>query len=177
HTQGEAETNRHWFIAHDFPNERMTTELIVDVPAGFSVSSNGKLVSDLTSGDRSVWHWLQDKPHVSYLVTLVIGKFDIVDLPSSKSKVPMKVWAPLGRGEDVLPTYGRTGEMIDLFEKCFGVPYPWARYDQILAKNFGGGMENTSATTMYSAAILDKTALFDGDLDSLISHELCHMWT
>lgn len=176
HTQGESQTNRHWFISHDFPNERMSTELIVDVPAGFSVSSNGKLISNLTSGDRAVWHYLQEKPHVSYLVSLVIGKFDIVEIPSSR--VPLHVWVPQGLGDEVQQTYGRTGEMIDLFEKRFGVPYAWDRYDQLCAKNFGaGGMENTSCTTMYPTAILDKTALLDSDLDGLISHELCHQWT
>lgn len=176
HTQGESQFNRHWFICHDFPNERMSTELIVDVPAGFSVSSNGKLVSNLTSGDRAIWHYLQEKPHVSYLVSLIIGKFDIVEVPYSH--VPLKVWVPVGLGDEVLQTYGRTGEMIDLFEKRFGVPYQWDRYDQLCVKNFGaGGMENTSATTMYPTAILDKTALLDGDLDGLISHELCHQWT
>ncbi|MCI0674711.1 MAG: HEAT repeat domain-containing protein [Phycisphaerales bacterium] len=176
HTQGETEFNRHWFVCHDFPNERMTTELIVDVPAEFSVSSNGKLVSSLVSGDRAVWHYLQDKPHVSYLVSLIVGKFDIVEIPHSR--VPMKVWAPEGLGSQVAQTYGRTGEMIDLFEKRFGVAYAWDRYDQLCAKNFhAGGMENTSATTMYPTAILDKTALLDGDLDGLIAHELCHQWT
>jgi aminopeptidase N len=154
----------------------MTSELMVDVPAGFLVSGNGRLVSNTTSGDRTVWHWVQDKPHVAYLVSLVIGKFDVVEIPHSR--VPMKVWVPLGRGGDVMQTYGRTGEMIDLFEKRFGVPYPWDRYDQLLVKNFGsGGMENTSATTMYPTAVFDKAALLDGDLDGLISHELCHQWT
>jgi aminopeptidase N len=137
-------------------------------------------VSNLTSGDRSVWHYIQEKPHVSYLVTLIIGKFDIVDLPPPKSipNLPMRVWAPQGLGDRVLQTYGRTGEMIDLFNDRFGVPYPWDRYDQLCAKNFrSGGMENTTATTMYPTAILDKNALLDGDLDGLISHELCHQWT
>lgn len=175
HTQGQAETNRHWFIAHDFPNERMTTELIVDVPEEFQVSSNGKLVSNNVKSGRRVCHWLQDKPHVSYLVSLVIGKFDVVEL---KHRVPMKVWVPIGQGKNVERTYGRTGEMIDLFEARTGVKYPWDRYDQLTVKNFGsGGMENTSATSMYPTAILDETALLDTDLESLIAHELGHQWT
>ena len=176
HTQGQTVTNRHWFVCHDSPNERMTTELIVDVPSGYSVSGNGRLVTTSDDGRRAVWHYLQDKPHVSYLVSLVIGKFDIVEIPHDR--VPMQVWAPPGLGERVMQTYGRTGEMIDLFEKRLGRPYPWDRYDQLLAKNFGsGGMENTSATTMYSTAVLDETALLDGDLEGLIAHELCHQWT
>lgn len=176
HTQGQAITSRHWFACHDSPNERMSTELIVDVPSGFSVSSNGRLVSQSDNGDRAIWHYLQGKSHVSYLVSLVIGKFDIVEIPHSR--LPMQVWVPQGLGDKVMQTYGRTGEMIDLFEDRFGIAYPWARYDQVLAKNFGsGGMENTSVTTMYPSAVLDKAALLDKDLESLIAHELCHQWT
>ncbi|MHC5023002.1 MAG: M1 family aminopeptidase [Planctomycetota bacterium] len=176
HTQGQTEDNRHWFIAHDSPNERMTTELIVDVPAEYSVSSNGRLVGKRSENGRAVWHWLQDKPHVSYLVTLVIGQFDIVELPHPR--VPMHVWVPVGLGDRVQQTYGRTGEMIDLFERRFGVPYPWDRYDQLVVKNFNaGGMENTSATTMYPSAIFDSAALLDRDMDGLIAHELAHQWT
>ncbi|MHC4427671.1 MAG: M1 family aminopeptidase [Planctomycetota bacterium] len=176
HTQGQTETNHLWFITHDFPNERLTTELIVDVPAELLVSSNGELVSHLISGNRAVWHYLQDEPHVAYLVSLVIGTFDVVDIPHER--VPMKVWVPRGMGDRVERTYGRTGEMIDVFERRFGIAYPWARYDQLAVKNFGsGGMENTSATTMYPTAVLDETALLDGDLEGLISHELAHQWT
>jgi aminopeptidase N len=176
HTQGQSITNRHWFIAHDSPNERMTTELIVNVPSEFQVSSNGRLVSSFMNADRAVFHWLQDKPHVSYLVTLVIGQFDVVEIPHAR--VPMKVWVPRGMGDRVMRTYGRTGEMIDVFEARFGVPYPWDRYDQLVVKNFGaGGMENTSATSMYPSAIFDERAMLDRDLEGLISHELAHQWT
>ncbi|MHC5114903.1 MAG: M1 family aminopeptidase [Planctomycetota bacterium] len=176
HTQGQTVTNRHWFISHDSPNERLTSELIVDVPAGYAVSGNGRLVGQLTNDGRSVWHWLQDKPHVSYLVSLVIGDFDRVEL--DHPRVPMTVWVPRGLGSQVEQSYGNTGEMLDLFERRFGLPYPWARYDQLVVKNFGaGGMENTSATTMYPSAIFDEAALLDGDLDGLIAHELAHQWT
>ncbi len=176
HTQGQTDTNRHWFVAHDFPNERMTTELVVDVPAGFQVSGNGRLINHDDRGDREVWHWLQDKPHVSYLVSLVIGKFDIVEL--EHPRVSMNVWVPQGLGHQVQQTYGNTGAMIDLFEKRLGFAYPWDRYDQLVVKNFGaGGMENTSATSMYPTAIFDKTQLLDRDMDGLIAHELGHQWT
>jgi len=176
HTQGQTESNRHWFIAHDFPNAQMTTELRVNVPAGYQVSSNGRLVSHDKRDSRAVWHYLQDKPHVSYLVSLIIGKFDIVEL--DHPRVPMKVWVPRGLGHQVEQTYGNTGAMLDLFEQRLGVAYPWDRYDQLVVKNFGaGGMENTSVTTMYPTAIFDKTQLLDRDLDGLIAHELAHQWT
>lgn len=178
HTQGETETNSHWFPIHDFPNVRLPTELEVDVPAGFQVSSNGRLVSHGIADGRETWHWRQEKSHVPYLVTLVVGQFDRVELPSQRSGVPMAVWAPKGRGADAEATYERTDRMVALFERVFGAKYPWARYDQLIVRNFGaGGMENTSATTMQPSAVMDDVARAEGDLDGLISHELCHQWT
>lgn len=178
HTQGQTETNHYWFPIHDFPNVRLATEMIVDVPAGFQVSSNGALVKHETRGDREIWHWNQEKPHVPYLVSLVIGDFDHAELPSPLSGVSMTVWAPKGRGEDAKATYARTDRMVAMFERVFGQKYPWARYDQLVVRNFGaGGMENTSATTMQPSAVLDATARSEQDLDGLISHELCHQWT
>ncbi len=178
HTQGESETNRHWFPCHDFPNERQSTELVVDVPEGVVVSSNGRLVEQTTQNGRSVWHWLQEKPHVAYLVSLVAGNFARVPLDSQLSKVSMHVWVPPDRVGDVQRTYGNTDRMVALFEKVFGQKYPWDRYDQLVVRNFGaGGMENTGATTMHPGAILDEIAAADDDMDGLISHELCHQWT
>lgn len=175
HSQGQAESNHYWFPCHDFPNERLTTELIVNVPNGYTVSSNGRLISDERSGDTETFHFSQDSDHVPYLVSLVVGKFDVVDIGSSR--LPMPVYVPPGRGGDVQRSYGRTPDMIRLFEKFTNQPYPWAKYAQVLVWNFGaGGMENTSATTLYDTAILDKTAILDGDLDGLISHELAHQW-
>jgi aminopeptidase N len=175
HTTGQTASNHHWFACHDAPNERLTTELIVDVPAGLMVSSNGHLVSSRDDGRRAVWHYLQDKPHVNYLVVLVIGRFDAVEIPHPR--VPMEVWVPPGQGPRVLQTFGRTGEMIDVFERRFGHPYPWDRYDQVVVKNFGpGGMENTSVTTLRPDAVHDAVALADDDLEGLIAHELAHQW-
>jgi aminopeptidase N len=189
HSQGESETNSYWFPCHDFPNERLSTELIVTVPDGYTVSSNGREVEPAKkNAGRTTFHWLQSKPHVNYLVSLVVGKFDIVDVApksepsrpgagSNRPSLPIPVYAPVGRGSDIAHTYGRTPQMISLFERLTGHAYPWDRYAQVIVWNFGaGGMENTSATTMFDTAILAPGAEADGDLDGLISHELAHQW-
>jgi aminopeptidase N len=178
HTQGQPESNRHWFPIHDSPNVRLPTELTVRVPRGVAVSGNGALVRHAEEGDLDVWQWRQEKPHVPYLVSLVAGGFERVELPNPRSGVPMAVWLAPGRADDARATYANTDAMIALFEERLGVPYPWARYDQLVVRNFGaGGMENTSATTMHPSAVLDAVARAEGDLDGLISHELCHQWT
>lgn len=188
HTQGQTETNSYWFPCHDYPNDRLTTEIIVTVPRDFMAVSNGRLVShtkiirtrerddgstEMVPAER--FHWLQDTPHVPYLVSLVVGKFDAVDLAGSP--VPARVYAPLGRGADVTGTFGRTGAMISYFARVLGHPYPWHRYDQLVVWNFAhGGMENTSATTLHENAVIRRSALVDHDFDGLIAHELAHQW-
>lgn len=192
HTQGEPETNSYWFPCNDFPNDRLTTELIVTVPQNYEVLSNGRLVNrrmtmvkDRTvNGEHdligySTFHWAQDEraggAHTPYLVTLVVGKFDVVDVGTKK--MPMPVYVPQGRGKDVLTTYGDTAEMVKLFERLFEEPYPWAKYAQAVVWNFGaGGMENTSATSMFDAAIYSEAEAIDQDYDGLIAHELGHQW-
>lgn len=189
HTQGQPETNSWWFPSHDFPNERLTTELIVGVPQGFQVVSNGRLVGVKRGvkakdgsgalGAYDVFHWAQDAKaggdHVNYLVSLVVGKFDVVDVGTPA--LPMPVYVPVGRGGDVAGTYGKTSAMVETFAKILDEPYPWAKYAQTLVWNFGaGGMENTSATTMYDTAVISREGLIDTDLEGLISHELAHQW-
>ncbi len=175
HTQGEPETNSYWFPCHDSPNDRLTTELRITVPTGFSASSNGDLLSRTESAAGTTFAYSQSKDHAVYLVSLIVGKFDIVEL--SSQSLPMKVWAPEGRGADVPRTFGRTPQMVDLFASLTGEPYPWSKYDQLIVWNFGwGGMENTSVTTLYDTAILSAEAAQDNDLDGLISHELAHQW-
>ncbi|MEL7472797.1 MAG: M1 family aminopeptidase [Planctomycetota bacterium] len=175
HTQGQPETNSYWFPCHDFPNERLTTELIVTVPTGFEVSSNGRLLSRSSEEGRDTFRWLQDGPHPNYLVSMIVGKFDIVDLGTDE--LPAPVYVPPGRGDDVVATYGNTMRMVDVFEKAFDERYPWDRYAQLVVWNFGaGGMENTSATTMFGTAIYGEEHTDDTDLDGLIAHELGHQW-
>ncbi len=173
-SQGEPVSNRHWFPCLDQPDQRQSTEIVVTVPRDFVAVSNGKLVQRADYGDsRSTFHWLQSQPHPSYLVTLVVGQFDVVE--EEWDGVPVSYYVPRGEKDKVGRTFGRTRAMLDFFSKRFGVRYPWEKYAQVVAYQFGGGMENTSATTLGDALVDERSAL-DGDADGLIAHELAHQW-
>jgi aminopeptidase N len=176
-SQGESITNRYWIPCLDQPNQRQTTELVVTVPEGFDVLSNGSLVNTTpNTADKTVtFHWKQDKPHASYLVTLVVGQFDIVK--DEWDKVPVLYYVPKGHKEDIQRTFGRTPEMLKFFSERFGIHYPWDKYAQVVVEQFtAGGMENTSATTLTEYALHDQRSMLDGTPDGLISHELGHQW-
>ena len=175
-SQGEPETNRYWFPCADHPNERQTTELVATVAEGYEVLSNGRLLERRDNGDRTTtFHWKQEKPHVAYLVTLVVGKFAVVE--EKWNGLPVLYYVPPHRREDAARTFGRTREMLDFFSRRFGVDYPWEKYAQVVVEQFmWGGMENTSATTLAERALHDERAFLDSTPDDLIAHELAHQW-
>ncbi|MEM4372050.1 MAG: M1 family metallopeptidase, partial [Metallosphaera sp.] len=66
--------------------------------------------------------------------------------------------------------------MLDFFSDKIGVEYPWPKYAQVCCYGFGGGMENTSATTLTERTLHDDRAHLDEDSDGLVAHELAHQW-
>lgn len=176
-TQGEAILNRHWFPCLDNPNERQTSEVIATVDVGNEVISNGRLLSreKLAGGAKERFHWKQSESHVAYLISLAVGKFAVGR--DVWREIPLLYFAPPDREADIVGTFGRTKEMIELFSTKFGVDYPWEKYSQVVVEQFiAGGQENTSATSLYSGTMHDKRALLDDSPEGLTSHELGHQW-
>jgi aminopeptidase N len=175
-SQGEPTSNHHWFPCLDIPNQRQSTEIVATVPEGFEAVSNGKLVDrkENHDGKTVTFHWRQEQPHPAYLVTLAVSQFEVVR--EEWEGIPVLYYVPKGRRDDVARTFGRTREMLTFFSQRFGIRYPWDKYAQVCVSEFGGGMENTSATTLGIGALKDERSLLDNDSDGLISHELAHQW-
>ena len=174
-TQGQDEDSRYWFPCVDTPNEKATSEVRVTVPAELFALSNGVLASDTTDGARRTLHWRLDVPHSPYLVTLAIGDFAAIE--TRWRDVPVIYYVERGKEAEAERTLARTPEMLELFSKRFGVPYPYPRYAQVFVADFiFGGMENTSATTLTDTVLIDERAALDYDIDALVAHELAHQW-
>ena len=175
-SQGQDEDSRYWFPCYDAPNDKATTEMIVTVPGSWFALSNGRLLEDkaLRDGTRR-FHWFQERQHSTYLITLAAGEFARID--GSRNGLTVDYYVEPKDEERGKRTFERTPDMIALFERITGITYPWAKYSQIVVRDFVfGGMENTSATTMTENILLDRKAARDFTTDDLISHELAHMW-
>ncbi|HEY2902070.1 MAG TPA: M1 family aminopeptidase [Polyangia bacterium] len=177
-TQGQDDDSRYYWPCIDAPIEKATTEVICTAPTGSFVLSNGDLHEqrDLPGG-KTRWHYVLDFPHPSYLVTLVCGPFETIKDRAPATGVDTYYFVPPGREADGRRSFSRTPQMIDLFSKTIGVPYPHKRYSQIAVPDFiFGGMENTTATTLTDLCLLDERAALDHDVEALVSHELAHQW-
>lgn len=175
-TQCQDEDTRFWLPCFDYSGEKQTTEIIATVPGNWFVLSNGRLLQDKPNRDGTRrFHWHQDRPHSTYIITLAAGEFSRID--ASRKDLPIDYYVEEKDLADGERTFKNTPAMIALFEGISGVKYPWSKYSQIVVRDFVfGGMENTSATTMTENILVDAKAARDFTSDPLISHELAHMW-
>jgi aminopeptidase N len=176
-SQGEQEENHHWFPCYDFPNDRMTSEMIATVPEGQMVISNGELleVRQNRSAGTVTYHWRENVPHVSYLISVIVGEF--LEVRDDWQGIPVSYYVEPKHRDLVERSFSKTPDMMDFYSKMIGIPYPYEKYAQTTIADFmWGGMENISATTLTDGTLHDERAHLDRTSDGLVAHELVHMW-
>jgi aminopeptidase N len=183
-THSEAEFARYWFPCYDHPNDKFTSELLLTVPKGLRVISNGKLVSEQENGDAVTFHWKEELPHPSYLTSFVAGRFG--EVKQEAEGVQLQYHFPEPKRTDVLRYFGETPRMIKVFNEITGVRYPYSKYAQTTVEDFiFGGMENFNATTLTTLYYPDANSEEDFQASystpnrnptNLVAHELAHQW-
>ena len=175
-TQGEDEDSRFWFPCFDYPGQLATSEIKVRVPVGFNAISNGELVNTETVDDGVIYHWKQQQVHPTYLMTLAVGDFAVIE-DEWRGK-PVTYYVERGREEDAKRSMGKTPRMVEFLSKKYGYDYPYPKYAQVCVDDFiFGGMENTSTTLLTDRCLLDERAATDNmRTESLVLHELAHQW-
>jgi aminopeptidase N len=174
-SQGEDDNNHDWFPTYDFPNDKMTWELVATVPPAYTVVSNGSLVSDVRGARGRTVTWRQAKPSATYLVSIIVAP--LVKIHDTWQGIPVDYYVYREDSAKARPLFRVTPDMIDVYSKLTGVHYPWAKYAQTTVADFFGGMENVSATTLVDW-LPDPAAYADRPWYQyiLIPHELAHQW-
>ena len=177
-SQGEDENNHDWFPTYDYPNDKATWELVATVPAEYTVVSNGRFVSDRKNPGGGGTHtvmWRQDQPSSTYLASLIVAP--VVRLTDRWRGIPVDYYVYRADSARARRLFGVTPDMIDVYSRLTGVPYPWPKYAQTTVADFFGGMENVSATTLVDW-LPDDRAYLDRPWYQwiLIPHELAHQW-
>ncbi len=176
-TQGEAVENHYWFPCYDAPNDLSTSEMIVTVDDRYTAISNGKLLGETrdTKARKRTFHWLEAKPHVSYLISLAVGNYVLV--PDSADGVPITNYVYPHQANDAFRSFGKTPAMIRYFSSLVDYLYPWEKYGQVVIQDFMyGGEENVSISTLTDRTIHDARADLDNSSVPLVAHELAHQW-
>ena len=181
-TQGQDDDSHNWFpvAGADFPNHKMTSEVICTAAERFTALSNGKLLAETVDAERGTrtFHWLLDKPHVCYLMALVVGVF--AKLEKNYKDTSVQLYCDPEMLPQAKEYFEDTEKLVALYSKLYGVEYPWpGKYAQVMVRRYVfGGMENTTITVMTDRILADHTtrAEYRRAEIRLNAHELNHHW-
>lgn len=174
YTQGEMEDTRYWIPTYDYPDDKATFESWIEVPKGQYALSNGKLMGVEKTADRDVYHWKIDQRQSTYLLSWVAGPY--VDVKQSQNP-PVSYVVPPGLEEQGRVAFGKTPQMVALYGKLTGLPYPYAKFSQCVVGDYMfGGMENTSCVTQTITTLHPASTEPNVNSEGLVAHELAHQW-
>jgi len=186
-TQMEATDARRMFPSFDEPRFKTPYTLTVTAPEGMAVTANGAEESSENLGNGTVrYKFATTRPLQSYLVALMVGPYDMMEtdaIPATDLRpepIPLRAFAPAGKGEKLADALAITDEMVTWQESYFDYPYPYGKLDLIAAADFAyGAMENAGAIVYREAALLidDRTSLARRRaIYNTHAHELGHQW-
>ena len=115
-----------------------------------------------------------DQPYSNYLTSIVVSEYNPV--VQDFDGIPVYNYGYPSETKEVAATTKNLPATIKFFSEITGVKYQYPKYSQAFVEDFGGGMENISATTQIEEMIHDERELLDNDSESLQSHELAHQW-
>ncbi|MDP7165469.1 MAG: M1 family metallopeptidase, partial [Candidatus Marinimicrobia bacterium] len=175
-TQGEDTDNHFWVPMHDYPNDKMTWECKLTVDKPLSAISNGELVSVNEQGDQRIFHWRENVPNVSYLLSVAVGDYKKIE--DEWDGIPVNYWVYQHHDrDDALRSFGKTPAMMEFFSDITGVRYPFEKYDQTILEDFmWGGMENVTNTHQTDRTMHPENVRPIHSSDGLVAHELAHQW-
>lgn len=175
-TQGQGKYTSNWLPSLDDTNDKIEFDLSITFDNDYEVISNGILINKEVEADNTAWHFDMKEPMSSYLVALVIGKYNKVE-EASNSGVPLEMYYYPKDSLKIESTYRYSKQMFDFLENEIGVAYPWQNYKQIPVHDFlYAGMENTSATIFSDAFVIDSIGFVDRNYVNVNAHELAHQW-
>jgi alanyl aminopeptidase len=178
-TQFEANHARQAFPCWDEPGFKIPWQLNLTVPAGLEVVANAAPAQESRAGAMKTVHFGRTPPMPSYLVALAVGPLEFVDVPALA--VPGRIVTPRGQSGLAGEIARISPKILTRLEDYFGVPYPYAKLDQVAVPEFAfGGMENAGLITYRSTLVLAEPgrASFGArrGMATLVAHELAHMW-
>lgn len=192
YSQFEVPDSRRVFAVFEQPDLKATFQFTVTAPAAWKVVSNSPtpepIVHDPStgSGDGAIATWgFEPTPRISsYITALVAGPYESTfsELTSASGRViPLGVYGrkSLWQHLDADYIFDKTRQGFEYYESKFGVPYPFAKYDQLFVPEFNAGaMENAGAVT-FTETYVFRSKVTDAVKERrvvTILHELAHMW-
>ncbi|MGX1694980.1 aminopeptidase N [Microbacterium keratanolyticum] len=184
YSQFEVPDSRRVFAVFEQPDLKATFQFTVTAPSAWKVISNSPTPEPIVHDGASTWGFAATPRISSYITAIVAGPYEATfsELTSASGQiVPLGVYGrkSLWQHIDADYIFDKTREGFAYFESKFGVPYPFAKYDQMFVPEFNAGaMENAGAVT-FTETYVFRSKVTDAVKERrvvTILHELAHMW-
>jgi hypothetical protein len=117
YSQFEAIYARRVFPCLDEPDNKVSWQLTLDVPAGLVAVSNAPIVRELAlAAGRKRVQFAAPRPLPSYLVAFGVGPFDVVDAGKTARGTPIRVITMNGRGAEAAWAARTSPRVLELLE-------------------------------------------------------------
>ena len=175
HTQFEPYDAHRVFACFDQPDVKATFSLTVTAPDDWTVVSNGPVAEH----DGGRWRFEPTPVISTYLVAVVAGPYHVVAATHGALEMRLYCRESLAGYLDAEEIFTVTRQGLDFFEAEFGLPYPFAKYDQLFVPEFNfGAMENPGCITFNESMVFRSRmtdASYEGRANTIL-HEMAHMW-
>ena len=158
-----------WFPCNDHPADKATYRMTVRTPSRYTVIANGLPVLRRTDAGTTTWVYDQRIPMSTYLATIQIGHYVLVDLPSSRT--PQRAAVPRRLLHRFGHDFARQPAMVEAFARLFG-PYPFPDYRVVVVDDELEVPLEAHGLSIFGANHIDGRRGWE----RLVAHELAHQW-
>jgi alanyl aminopeptidase len=173
---------RRLYPSFDEPQIKVPWQLTLLVPRGLTAISNMPVKTQADEGELTRVTFEPTPPLPSYMITIAVGPFELVDAGKTPHGAPIRVAVPRGHAAEAAIPVEETAPILATLEAYFGTPYPWAKLDMVpIPDTVGfGAMENAGMIT-YSARVLlskpEERTIWDKRKFAIYAaHEMAHQW-
>jgi len=166
-----------WWPCKDVPRDKFTLTIAMTVPEELTAASAGLLKEVVENSDGTkTFIWESRYPITTYLVALLIGKYDYwtdeyTSLDGTK-KMPVEFYSYPNLTQNAKLDWAPTVEMIEFYANLFGeYPFIDEKYGMATFGWTSGAMEHQ---TLSSMGYLTVTG--NGYFEPVVAHELAHQW-
>ncbi|BBH69366.1 aminopeptidase [Actinoplanes sp. OR16] len=159
-----------WFPCNDRPDGKATFLVSVTAPAPYTVVVTGDLISRRRGAGASTWVYERNEPTAPYLMSVQVGRYDVVPLAASGPVVQRAAIPPRLRrlfGHD----FARHGEIMSSLSSMFG-PYPFHEYVVVVADDDLDDPIEAQGMAVFGRNHVDGRRTHE----RLVVHELAHQW-
>ena len=188
YTQFEVPDARRVFTTFEQPDLKAPFTFTVSAPARWAVISNAATpeptpYKGANGEELARWEFAPTQPISTYITAVVAGPYHVVTdtYEGAYGSYPLALLCrpSLKDSLDTRDLFEVTKQGFELFERAFGTPYPFGKYDQAFVPEYNmGAMENAGCVTLRDEYIF-RSRTTHAELESranTVLHELAHMW-